>query len=41
MYLSFFLFPPQFTIIEEPQPEGDYDISVEIMVMRDKTELEQ
>lgn len=25
----------------EPKPEGDYDISVEMMVMRDKSELQQ
>lgn len=39
--MSICLFPLQLTIIGELQPEGDYDISVEIMVMRDKTGLEQ
>lgn len=36
----FAFFPPQFIITEKLQPEGDYDISVEIIVIRDETELE-
>ena len=39
MFLSFILVPPQIAIVGEPQPRGDYDISVEMMVMRDKSEL--
>lgn len=34
---NFFSFSPSIHRLEE-QPEGDYDISVEMMVMRDRTE---